>query len=58
MNLILGNVEEIKTVKPEDEEENQLPIIDGIPPERITRHMDMVYVRGDSIILASPININ
>lgn len=55
MNLILGNVEEIKTVKPE-EEEDQMPIVDGIPPERITRHMDMVFVRGDSIILASPIN--
>lgn len=54
MNLILGDVQEIKTVIPEGEEAT---FIDGIgSPERITRQMDMLFVRGDSIILASPIN--
>lgn len=55
MNLVLGDVEEIKTVIPEGEE--AVAFIDGIgSPEKITRNMEMVFVRGDSIILASPIN--
>lgn len=54
MNLVLGDVEEIKTVIPEGEEPT---FIDGAgSPERITRNMEMIFVRGDSIILASPIN--
>lgn len=55
MNLILGDVEEIKTVVPEGEE--AASFVDGVgSPERITRNMEMLFVRGDSIILASPIN--
>lgn len=54
MNLVLGNVEEVRTVLPEGEEAS---IIDGIgTPEQTTRNMDMLFVRGDSIILASPLN--
>ena len=54
MNLVLGDVQEIKTVIPEGEEAT---FVDGVgSPERITRNMEMVFVRGDSIILASPIN--
>lgn len=56
MNLVLGDVEEIKTVIPEGEEA-EASFIDGVgSPERITRNMEMIFVRGDSIILASPIN--
>jgi small nuclear ribonucleoprotein (snRNP)-like protein len=55
MNLVLGDVEEIKTVIPEGEEAATL--IDGAGSlQKITRNMEMVFVRGDSIILASPIN--
>lgn len=55
MNLVLGDVEEVKTVIPEGEE--SIAFVDGVGcPEKITRRMEMVFVRGDSIILASPIN--
>ena len=54
MNLVLSDVQEIRTVIPEGEEST---FIDGVgSPERITRNMEMLFVRGDSIILASPIN--
>ena len=54
MNLILGQVEEIKTVIPEGDEAT---FIDGLENrEKITRNMEMLFVSGDSIILASPIN--
>ena len=57
MNLVLGNVEEIKTVVPEGEELANYADLDGVGvPERITRNMEMLFVRGDSIILVSPIN--
>jgi small nuclear ribonucleoprotein (snRNP)-like protein len=54
MNLVLGDVVEVKTIIPEGEEDT---FVDGIgTPERITRQMKMLFVRGDSIILVSPIN--
>ncbi len=54
MNLILGDVEEVITIIPEGEE---AAIIDSIgAPEKVTRKMPMLFVRGDSIILASPLN--
>lgn len=54
MNLILGDVEEVKTIIPEGEE---AAILDSIgAPEKVTRTMPMLFVRGDSIILASPLN--
>lgn len=54
MNLILGEVEEIKTIIPEGEEGS---ILDGIGTlEKVSRKMPMLFVRGDSIILASPLS--
>ena len=53
MNLVLGKVEEVKTVLAEGQE---IAIFDGIAaPEKVKRTMDMVFVRGDNIICASPL---
>lgn len=41
MNLVLGNVEETKKT--------------GVPGEKsVVRNFEMLFVRGDSIILAAP----
>jgi small nuclear ribonucleoprotein (snRNP)-like protein len=54
MNLIMADVEETKTIIPEGEE---AVFIDSIGTlEKVTRNMPMVFVRGDSIILAAPLN--
>jgi len=48
MNLVLGNVEETKTGLPEDPESTE-------GAKTAKRTFGMLFVRGDSIVLAAPI---
>ncbi len=47
MNLVMGDVEETRLVQPTEPEFGSL--------KRVSRKKEMMFIRGDSIILASPI---
>ena len=60
MNIVLGEVEEtrrvLKTSDQEGEEGRSDREIEGEPQwETTTRKRDMLFVRGDSIVLLSPL---